>query len=1307
LRKRRVFGLFMVLVLSFTSLPSYNYIVKADAAWSIAGNTDWTVVYAENDQNDYLQDQQTGSNSVSQDIVGDATYPAVYMHMDSETVAIRVRVSNNNGGTSDQDYAFKNFVFVGIDADCNGSIDFFLGAYNPSGSNGRIGIYSSDPGALNVGPSTTGIAGKPLLSFQPVRDENYAITATGDGSTFNSDADYFVSFSFSVNDIAQALAGTAYQSFSASTAFRFITGTASQDNSFNQDISGMDKNGWSSGRTWNSLNVFSKIMSADGTAAYYSVIFDKNTGDTEANPSVKAVTAGAVLGSLPVSPTKRGMYFQEWNTSADGTGTKVTSAYVVSADQTVYAIWSDKAVNTVTFFPNGGNFSGSTTEITVATFDGMVGDNMPPNPTYTNKYFMGWNTASNGSGNFVNSTTEITSNTSVYAIWSQSANKIAIFYNNVDAFGGTEITRVYSNGNSNNFNGSLPTINRTGYVFGGWFLNDMTCAGTAVTDIGAQGNYYAKWTPAVYQVTFDGNASGVSNLPASFTVSDGLFGQMPASPLLDGYTFIEWNRLANGTGEAIYPSSVITSNTTVYAIWKTAKSVAFDSNGGTTEVQTIPAVDGLLAYLPQPPERDGYTFLGWGTQTDSVSIVSLQDVSAYTTLYAVWSQIRDVTFDVNAGSWDGTLTTSKIVGTAYGSVLYLPRSPIRNGYTFSGWNTENTGLGSNFTLNSTVTADMTVYAMWTPINYTITYNLDGGSLSGVNPISYTIESADITLLNPTKENYTFAGWTGSGLAQESTNVTIQNGSTGNKSYSAVWTNVPTATVAPTATIPAAVTPSSITPTATTVPTSTPVPTATTAPTSTPVPTATTVPTSTPVPTATTVPTSTPAPTSTPVPTATTVPTSTPVPTATTVPTSTPVPTATTVPTSTPVPTATAAPTPTEIPEDTHSVEGTIVDDSVPAARVASAIVIIRQGNTVFGTAATDANGDFLIEGIPAGTYNLVMIKGDKTEIITVTVRADVPVTRLGTLLLPLGNASSQLVLNGDRTPAVVVGNLHPLAEEYFTELGEAGFAKVEMTVERTDESSAQADNNTGVITAIREINNTVSDNEIIGIYLDMVIDRYVRTDESVPWNYDGNIARTTGLIEIIIPLPDDLKGKSSYTIYRYHGNAVNIISQTANEDGEYLVYNSTTGELTLYVRNFSVYAIAYSEGGTSDTTGMAEENSASPEDTAETIWTDTNTAELTKTQSTAVSESTESSQNQLSEGKGTAEDSQNAVITDTKSAGTQKPDTTKEDILPETGDYRLWYYISSGILLTLSGILLLLFRKRETKEKAKMHSRQS
>ena len=107
----------------------------------------------------------------------------------------------------------------------------------------RIGIYSSDPGALNVGPSTTGIAGKPLLSFQPVRDENYAITATGDGSTFNSDADYFVSFSFSVNDIAQALAGTAYQSFSASTAFRFITGTASQDNSFNQDISGMDKNG--------------------------------------------------------------------------------------------------------------------------------------------------------------------------------------------------------------------------------------------------------------------------------------------------------------------------------------------------------------------------------------------------------------------------------------------------------------------------------------------------------------------------------------------------------------------------------------------------------------------------------------------------------------------------------------------------------------------------------------------------------------------------------------------------------------------------------------------------------------------------------------------------------------------------------------------------------------------------------------------------------------------------------------------------------------------------------------------------------
>lgn len=74
-----------------------------------------------------------------------------------------------------------------------------------------------------------------------------------------------------------------------------------------------------------------------------------------------------------------------------------------------------------------------------------------------------------------------------------------------------------------------------------------------------------------------------------------------------------------------------------------------------------------------------------------------------------------------------------------------------------------------------------------PIEYAITYDgLDGATLATANPTTYTIEDA-ITLSNPSKEGYTFAGWTGTGLGAASTSVSITKGNTGKRSYTATWT----------------------------------------------------------------------------------------------------------------------------------------------------------------------------------------------------------------------------------------------------------------------------------------------------------------------------------------------------------------------------------------------------------------------------------------------------------------------------------------------------------------------------------------
>jgi uncharacterized repeat protein (TIGR02543 family) len=114
-------------------------------------------------------------------------------------------------------------------------------------------------------------------------------------------------------------------------------------------------------------------------------------------------------------------------------------------------------------------------------------------------------------------------------------------------------------------------------------------------------------------------------------------------------------------------------------------------------------------------------------------------------------------------------------------------TPTRTGYTFNGWNTNNSGTGTNYAAgaNYTANANATLYAKWTIVNYTIGYTLNGGSVSG-NPTSYNVETNTFTLKNPTRTGYTFQGWTGSNGSTAQTSVSIAKGSTGNKSYTANW-----------------------------------------------------------------------------------------------------------------------------------------------------------------------------------------------------------------------------------------------------------------------------------------------------------------------------------------------------------------------------------------------------------------------------------------------------------------------------------------------------------------------------------------
>ena len=122
------------------------------------------------------------------------------------------------------------------------------------------------------------------------------------------------------------------------------------------------------------------------------------------------------------------------------------------------------------------------------------------------------------------------------------------------------------------------------------------------------------------------------------------------------------------------------------------------------------------------------------------------------------------------------------------TVLPKPVACEKNGYsyTFDGWR-----LGEDEApAVLTMTDDVTLTGTWTkaPISYNITYDLDSGALAEgeENPATYTVETETFTLKNPTRENYTFTGWTGTGLSEKTEQVTVAKGSTGDRAYKANW-----------------------------------------------------------------------------------------------------------------------------------------------------------------------------------------------------------------------------------------------------------------------------------------------------------------------------------------------------------------------------------------------------------------------------------------------------------------------------------------------------------------------------------------
>lgn len=262
-----------------------------------------------------------------------------------------------------------------------------------------------------------------------------------------------------------------------------------------------------------------------------------------------------------------------------------------------------------------------------------------------------------------------------------------------------------------------------------------------------------------YRIDFDPNGGTVS-VEYKMTVNDRL-SSLP-TPSLEGNTFEGWYTELEG-GEKVTTSTVFTCDTTLYAHWSPidaeAAVVTFDANGGVCSTLSLTVNSaGNLTRLPTPT-FEGYTFIGWYTEFEGGSEVTLNTVfDLDTTVYAHWKMNGSETIYVTFDATGGTVTPDYMTATAAGKLSSLP-TPTLAGFYFAGWYTDPLE-GTKISTSTVFTQDTTVYAHWSLTSvgtYQIRFDPYGGTVTTTTMTTSTSGKLS-SLPTPTLDGYTFDGW---------------------------------------------------------------------------------------------------------------------------------------------------------------------------------------------------------------------------------------------------------------------------------------------------------------------------------------------------------------------------------------------------------------------------------------------------------------------------------------------------------------------------------------------------------------------
>lgn len=443
------------------------------------------------------------------------------------------------------------------------------------------------------------------------------------------------------------------------------------------------------------------------------------------------------------------------------------TAITPTADTVYYAIWDIKNRDVTLRYDGNGNTGGSVpASVTVPRYDEVKIDGadagssltkVVTDATGTKSYiFGGWSTQS-GTDYFTGKTMSVAADTTLYAKWVPTAS--------------TQLARIIYVGNGNDSgdyiryddtNAATYTIKtqgnmaRSGYMFTGW-NTAADGSGTAYnsSDLVQTKDHtslilYAQWKqvdPANIYVVYNGNGNTAGTVPETIVSQKNKAVTLASSNTINtlglaktGYMFAGWaaNVAATGTMYVAGNDYTFNQNTILYAIW------AEDGN--------YIATSSKVTYNPN---YDGTT----GSYTVEGAVDATADVDGTTVLHGH----KIVANQKNGGAYlgeDYTIASYPTTGFA-----------ARPNYQFTGWATDPTATKAAYTAEQLVNlkkTTMDLYAVWTPGNYTITYDKNTGTgTMDAQQVTYDAQTA-LSLNSFTKAGYTFTGWNtkedGSGTA---------------------------------------------------------------------------------------------------------------------------------------------------------------------------------------------------------------------------------------------------------------------------------------------------------------------------------------------------------------------------------------------------------------------------------------------------------------------------------------------------------------------------------------------------------------